>query len=129
MCNHGEDDEEDDFGEDGSDDEPSLGSGAVHEHSTEGSGLWANPGTGALDAEDEHDGAEPENEHGDGDPDGEPNLGWTVDGCISATSDQRDECELQEHAPYRPQERTDGPGVTASDRGYGGYKVLRGLLA
>ena len=44
------------------------------------------------DQEDEHDGAEPND--GDDEPSaghdvGEPNLGWTVDGCMTGLSDDR----------------------------------------
>lgn len=48
---------------------------------------WLNAGSHDLDAEDEHDGAEPDDE-GDGDPDHEPSLGWTTDGVIQNTSEQ-----------------------------------------
>jgi hypothetical protein len=60
---------------DESDDEPSLGSGAVGVHSTQSQ--WAQPG-GCTDdrEEDAGDDREEENEHGDH-ADYEPSLGWT----------------------------------------------------
>jgi hypothetical protein len=48
---------------------------------------WLNAGSGEIDAENEHDGAEPEDEHGDR-ADYEPSLGWTTDGVIQNTSEQ-----------------------------------------
>ena len=116
LCTPGEDDEEDDFTEDGSDDEPSLGSGATHAESTQGSGLWANPGRGVVDAEDEHDGAEEDHE-GDDSPDHEPNLGWTVDGCIGNTAIGRDELELAEPTGT-PQDRTTLPATFTVENRY-----------
>lgn len=60
-------DRDDSDDEDNGDDEPSLGSGAVGEWSTQAA--WVTPQARAcLDGEDEHDGAEP-------DEDGEPSLG------------------------------------------------------
>jgi hypothetical protein len=60
---------------DDSDDEPSLGSGAVGVHSTQSQ--WAQPGADSDDREeDAGDDREEENEHGDH-ADYEPSLGWT----------------------------------------------------
>lgn len=51
-------------------DEPSVGAAAWSEHSNQEQ--WSR---GTANLEDEHDGAEPENEHGDGNADDEPSLG------------------------------------------------------
>lgn len=102
--------------------EPSLGSGAVGEWSTQAE--WAVRGIGCVDAEDEHDGAEPENESGCGaKEDDEPSLGWTIDGVAgSQTGDDR---ELQDHASVRPQRRTRlGKGVHAAPNYCPGSRVL-----
>jgi hypothetical protein len=88
LANPAEDDEDDDPVEDGDPAEPSLGSGAVYELRTQEG--WAAGGT--KDLEGEHDGAEPEDEHGD-DADDEPALGWTVDGAPGNTDDR----ELRDH--------------------------------
>ena len=140
MCTPGEDDEEDDFGEDGSDDEPSLGSGATGEWSTQG--RWALPGTD--DMEDEHDGAEPSE---DDEPsigydcsriipeqdtgEMEPSLGWTVDGCMTGGTRQgRHEVAVDLEAgemARQPQDRTDlGRGVH-TEPGWCGRSRLVGL--
>jgi hypothetical protein len=78
------------------------------------------------DLEDEHDGAEPEDEGGEAvHEDDEPSLGWTVDGCTQNTSETGCDLELQEHEPVQPQHRTDlGTGVSAETT----YRrFLRGL--
>ena len=64
--------------------EPSLGSMGTHETSNQE--RWARGGT--KDLEDEHDGAEPDdNEGGDGaKEDDEPNLGWTLRACQGTTA-------------------------------------------
>lgn len=83
MSNPNEDDE------DTGDAEPSLGSSG---HGSAGSISYSSIPISdgfqiVYDCEgDEHDGHEPENEHGDGNPDDEPSLGWTVDGCIQNTA-------------------------------------------
>jgi hypothetical protein len=63
-------------------------------HETSNQEQWARGGT--KDLEDEHDGAEPDdNEGGDGaKEDDEPSLGWTLDGQGGATSPEGDECEI-----------------------------------
>lgn len=72
-----------DEGADTSDDEPWLGSGAVHEHSSQTQ--WVTPAWGVLDAEDEHDGAEPD-DSGIGDMEGlleqVGSQSWQLDGYI-----------------------------------------------
>lgn len=61
----------DDVGcDDDTDKEGSLGSSNSVDQTR-----WLNPGSGEIDAEDEHDGAEPDDEC-DGRPDHEPSLGW-----------------------------------------------------
>lgn len=63
---------------------------------------------------DEHDGTELENEHGDGNPDDEPSLGWTIDGHGLRTELGREDLELATPT-VRPQNRTelDGPQIDA----------------
>ena len=101
MCEHPLEDSE----AAGDEEEPSLGSSG---HSSGGPISYAIPAVrvgGELihDCEgDEHDGAEPENEHGDGSPDDEPSLGWTVDGCVTGPGDDREEAT----ATAQPQQRT-----------------------
>jgi hypothetical protein len=61
---------------DESDDEPSLGSGAVGVYSTQSH--WSQPGGGSDDREeDAGDDREEENEHCDGHAESEPSLGWS----------------------------------------------------
>ena len=123
LCTAGEDDEQDDPDEDDATEEYSLGFLERHP-SVYGYDGYNPSGSQAdnlicaglrSDLEDEHDGGEPEDEGGEAvKEDDEPSLGWTVDGCIGNTPIGRDECELQDYAPYRPQERTDGPGCGAT---------------
>ena len=98
--------------EDGADDEPSLGS---HGHGDNGaiSYLYQAVQTGyssEIDCEgDEHDGREPEDE-GDDNPDNEPSLGWTIDGCVSNTPTADCDAELS-FPTVGPQRRTSIPGA------------------
>jgi hypothetical protein len=74
------------------DGEPSLGSLSSHGHGDQS--VWGRPGEGGIDAEDEHDGAEPD--EADSEPSagfdvGEPSLGWTVDGLTTGSRDDREE--------------------------------------
>lgn len=75
----------DDCEADESEDEPSLGSltssSAGGDQSRWGQG-------GGNDLEDEHDGAEPDNDAELDKADEEPNLGWTQDGSLGASNDQ-----------------------------------------
>ena len=83
CANPMEDDEDSDADEDNHDGEPSLGS---RSSSGGDQSRWGASDTCQLiDAEDEHDGGEPDDEC-DGNPDHEPSLGWTTDGVISNTS-------------------------------------------
>jgi hypothetical protein len=117
--------EDDDHDEDDDPPEPSLGSIGVNESSNQE--LWSRGG--AKDLEDEHDGAEPDNEHGDGNVDDEPSLGWTIDGCIQNTGEARCDAELQDHASVRPQRRTRlGKGIHAAPNYRHGNRIL-GLTA
>ena len=89
------------------DDEPSLGGGATSEHSSQAQ--WSVRGDGPswiVDAEYEHDGAEPDEadyESSAGFDTGEPSLGWTVDGFVGNGSS---ELELAV-GPRPPQGRTE----------------------
>lgn len=83
LCTPGEDDEDSDADEDDDPAEPSLG--FLERHPTlysdgrdqSGNQDWLYAGLGG-DREDEHDGAEPENEGGEAvKEDDEPSLGWT----------------------------------------------------
>ena len=106
--------------EDTADDEPSLGSSghgepgpisyAVHPIS-DGSQM-------IYDCEAEHDGAEPEDEGGDGaNEDDEPSLGWTVDGCITNTPAA--DCDYEPGISARPpQNRTSVPANVAEETGF-----------
>ena len=76
--------------------------------------------------EDEHDGAEPENEYGDGNPDDEPSLGWTVDGCVQKTGEARCDTELQNHRTVRPAMPRSASGAAVEDR-FCGRKTIRNL--
>lgn len=119
------------------DDEPSLGSGAVGEWSTQA--RWSSPNDGmdregdgcADDREgdelqhggDEHDGQEPDNE-------GEPSLGWPERlrqdyACNGGLSDR----ELQDYATVVPTaNRGKLPNtIDVKQRGYGGRTVIRNL--
>ena len=97
-----EDEADDGDLEDGADEEDSLGSLERHASiygpdgkNATGSQLnWA--GGRGDDLEDEHDGAEPDdNEGGDGArEDDEPNLGWTLNGQGGGTSAEGDDCEV-----------------------------------
>jgi len=82
--------------------------------------------TSGVDLEDEHDGAEPDQE-GDDSPDDEPSLGWTIDGV--AGSQSGDDRELQDHACVRPKRRRKKLDVAISveARGHGGRKIVRNL--
>jgi hypothetical protein len=126
--------DEHDGREDVGDDEPSLGSmerhcsnyGAGNDRTGDQS-LWADsPG---QDLEDEHDGAEPDdNEGGDGaKEDYEPSLGWTIDGAFG--DPQGDDRELQDHVAERPEQHREKltTAVTIEDRGWTGRKVIRNL--
>jgi hypothetical protein len=112
-------------------DEPSLGSRTSSE--------WSNQATwgtqplemrtvAGVDLEDEHDGAEPENEGGDGaKEDDEPSLGWTIDGVAGDRSGE--DRELQDHATVVP--KANGPKlpntIDVTQRGYAGRTVIRNL--
>jgi hypothetical protein len=107
-------------------DEPSLGSldGRADQE------LWARGNS--RDLEDEHDGAEPENEGGCGaKEDDEPSLGRPelLDQTAHPGSQSGDDRELQDHATMVPAEnRTKLVGtIDVEDRGYGGRKIIRGL--
>jgi hypothetical protein len=98
------------------DDEPSLGS--LSSHGPYDQSAWGRPGEGGIDAEDEHDGSEPEDEGGEAErEDHEPSLGWTVDGCIQNTSFADCDAELQDHFSVAPQNRTtiEGPQISAEN--------------
>jgi hypothetical protein len=85
---------------------------------------WAH-GAG-QDLEDEHDGAEPENEHGDT-ADDEPSLGWTIDGHRGGTDDREAEPPCV-HA--HRQNRTVIPGADkVRPRPYYWDRALDGLPA
>ena len=102
LCTPGEDDELS-----GDETEPSLGSGSTSEWSPQSQ--WATQG-GTDDMEDEHDGAEPEDEGGETvREDDEPSLGWPerMDQTTGAGSQSGDDRELQNHMPVRPQHRTE----------------------
>jgi hypothetical protein len=104
----------DDLELDDSDDEPSLGSGAVYANSSQSQ--WSQPGGGTDDREeDAGDDREEENEHCDGHAEYEPSLGWTVDGVIQNTSAVKCDAELQDHFSVAPQNRTEieGPQISA----------------
>jgi hypothetical protein len=108
-------------------DEPSLGSldGRTDQE------LWARGNS--RDLEDEHDGAEPEDEGGCGaKEDDEPSLGWPErlrQDYASNGSQSGDDRELQNHGTVVPAEnRSKLPGtIDVEDRGYGGHKIIRGL--
>lgn len=114
---------DDQFGdlEDDRDDEPSLGSlGSC------GSGdqsRWGMQTASMLDAEDEHDGAEPDDDAEQDDADREPSLGWTTDG-VFGSADGLDR-ELVDYSPAhdtkaaRRRGRSKTPGVSVDrSRGY-----------
>ena len=102
-------------------DEPSLGSGAVGEWSNQAFWSLQTPEYRSLanaDLEDEHDGSEPDDHGGDGaKEDDEPSLGWPErlrQDYASNGSTTGSDLELQDHAPVKPQDRTDpGLGVSA----------------
>ena len=121
--------------QDEADDEPSLGFLERHcSHYSPGRDFTGNQeaicdGLG-RDLEDEHDGAEPENEGGCGaKEDDEPSLGWPerVDQTKGAGSQTGDDRELQDHATVLPVAPRAAQGVMVEDRGYGGRKVIRNL--
>jgi hypothetical protein len=100
---------------DESDDEPSLGSGAVSANASQSH--WSQLGAGTDDREeDPAEGPQEVNEDGDGNADSEPWLGWPEgmaqgQGRWGGTDDR----ELQDHSPVRAQNRTEieGPQISA----------------
>lgn len=85
------------------DDEPSLGSVGSY---TGDQCQWADAGRDDREGDDaDNPDGEEVNEDGDGSPDNEPSVGWTVDGLIQNTSAQL--CDIEEGtAPAEPQGRT-----------------------
>jgi hypothetical protein len=112
-------------------DEPSLGSRTSSEWSNQeswGTQPFEMRTLAGTDLEDEHDGAEPENEGGEAvHEDDEPSLGWTIDGVAGDQSG--DERELQDHATVAPKaNRRKLPNtIDVEQRGYGGRTVIRKL--
>lgn len=70
-----------------------------------------------MDCEDDPaDGPLETNEDGDGNPDDEPSLGWTIDGAAGRAVDQRTcDLEVQNHVSVKPQDRANwqGPQISA----------------
>ena len=140
LCPPNEDDEQDDPGEDDGTGENSLGflerHPSVYGMGRDQSGCQdqqlLSAGLGG-DREGEHDGAEPDdadNEPSAGFDQGhgadEPNLGWTVDGCIGHTPTGRDELELAEPTGT-PQDRTTLPATFTVENRYCGRRTILGL--
>ena len=119
--------------QDDADAEPSLGAFERHVSGYGPDGYncsgdqtkWASGGSGDL--EDEHDGAEPEDEGGDGAvEDDEPSLGWGLNG---ETGNQGGHDREEGAEPRLPQDRTDlGLGVHAAPNYCHGSRI-RGLTA
>jgi hypothetical protein len=103
--------------------EPSLGSMGTHETSNQEQ--WARGGT--KDLEDEHDGAEPDDdEGGDGArEDDEPSLGWTLNGQGGATSPEGDECEIGGSVGAEDQTNWVGSGGHDTGMGAAAMKAMR----
>jgi hypothetical protein len=103
--------------------EPSLGSlsssGGDQTH-------WGKFGSGDL--EDEHDGAEPDdNEGGDGaKEDDEPSLGWTLNGQGGGTSPEGDECETGGSVGAADQTNWVGSGGHDTGMAPAAMKAIRG---
>lgn len=112
-------------------DEPSLGSRTSSEWSNQetwGTQPFEMRTVAGTDLEDEHDGAELENEGGDGaKEDDEPSLGWTIDGVAGDQSGQ--DRELQDHATVVPEvNRPKLPNtIEVTHRGYACRSVIRNL--
>ena len=126
-----------------SDDEPSLGAvpatnqdhwakGNEGGHDCEGDGCADDREGDELEhGGDEHDGSEP-------DAEGEPSLGWTIDGCIGQTDYSGSDREAgatptdailrarEHYDPYRRQPNRDGMHVE-SERGWSDRKRLLNL--
>ena len=102
--------------------EPSLGSvGDMHFNQE----LWAKGGT--KDLEDEHDGAEPDDdEGGDGAKENdEPSLGWTLNGQGGSTSPEGDECEVGGSVGAEDQTHWVGSGGHDTGMGRAAMKAIR----
>jgi hypothetical protein len=113
-------------GEQEQEDEPSLGSVCQFETTSQDGGNWS--AGGSADLEDEHDGAEPENEHGDND-DREPSLGWTVDGVVSNTSIVGCDAGLERRATPKPRTSRISPLVSTNETYCTWRRHLKGLTA
>lgn len=113
------------------DTEPSLGSRNMYESTDQT--YWAFHGAGGVDAEDEHDGAEPDHDQEADSADDEPSLGWTVDGRMTGSTMLMGRhgvvCDLEAGEPARqPQGGSTYAGTEIDTEGwYVGRKRLYGL--